>query len=632
MRLPLLSTTALVASALGASAQQTNWNGAFVGAQLGFNQHSATYEDIDYDWYGATMDFLSNGGSVGVQFGYNMVTNNRLVGVVADLSVLSNDETKIYASDDRVPNKAKYLATLRGRTGLAVDDTLVFVTAGLAFSKFERSWTEFNDPSDSWPDLGATKTGVVLGFGVEHKFNDRWSVSGEYTVSMFGENESINGNNFPLRINDNIHRLSVSFNYALGNRGGSSGSASGTGTPADFAGSYVGAVLGFGYGQVGQSDIAYFNHGGTYDVDSSGTLAGLTAGYNWQMGATVLGVEARYTSAQMSATYNSGSVGDIDSGINQAFSLRGRAGMAAGNTLMYVLGGVTVADVSNSFSSDEDLSDRYTGLTVGAGVEQMLAGNLSWNIEGTYTRYDGEDDSNGNLFHGQADEVRIAAGLNYHLGTSGSRAGSGSLSPTHDWSGGFYGVDAALLANKGSVWDQDYDQFGGTFDVTSLGGGIGAHVGFNWQSGSFVYGAIADIAAYSNDERRTSPGYREVASAIDMMATVRGRAGIASGQSLFYVTGGLALAKSELSHEEFGSTDSFDLDDPRVGTVVGMGLEHAFNDKMSFRVETLYSKFDDKSYYNGQSCSGPVGFDGGDCNMDGSDSNVQVKAGVSWAF
>ncbi len=631
----LLSTTAFFSFAAAGHAQQAfDWNGWYFGGQVGLTQHQATYEEPDYDWYGHTMDFNSLGGSLGAQVGYNRVQNNRLVGIEADFSFLTNSETSIYASDDNIPNSAKSLATLRARTGLAIDNTMVFVTGGLAFANFDRSWTEFNDVSDSWPDLGDSKVGVSLGFGIEHAINDKWSVAGMYTANIFGENTSINADSYPLRINDDIHRVSLAFNYNFGGGAdGTSGGASTGGTPADFSGAYVGALLGLGAGAVAQSDIDYDYYGGSYDVGNAGGVAGLTAGYNWQDGAAVYGIEAQIATTSLSEAYTT-DFGDIDTGIDSYASIRGRAGVVAGNTLMYVLGGVTVANVTNQYVSEEDVSGSYMGLTVGAGVEQSISDTLSWNVEAAYTLFDGDDDPNGNLYHGSADMLTVTAGLNYHFGGDDRAMGTGALAPTHDWAGSYYGFDVALLANQATVTDVDYYEYGGSFDVNSLGAGVGAHIGHNWQNGSFVYGVVADVAAFSNSETRTSPGYREVASAVKAMATVRGRAGIATGNSLFYLTGGVALTKSDLNHAYLPApnANSFEMSDTRVGLVVGMGMEHAMSKNSSIKVEALFTKSAESSYYNGADCSGPVGFDGGVCNMDGSDVGVLIKVGYSWSF
>lgn len=641
MKLTLISATSILSlAAAGAFAQDAtvDWNGWYAGAVLGATQHKSTYEDRDYDWFGHTMDLRSLGASVGISGGYNVVNQNGLLGVVADLSYTTNEEEDIYSSRVQIQNDSDLLATLRGRAGIAVDNTLLFVTGGLAYANFERSWTEFDDVTDSWPDLGDGKVGAVVGFGLERAIDERWSVAGTFTTSIFDENSSTNAEDYEMLINDRVHRLGLSVNYKLGDVAGQAPAASSSGTPADFSGVYAGARLGAAAADIATSDVDYNNYGGTYDVTNSGALAVVSAGYNWQLGATVVGLEANVGFGDLQAGYEAHN-GDLETQMDQIIGLRGRAGMAAGNTLLYVLGGISTANVTNlSEDGAIDLGDTYTGITVGAGVEQFISNNLSWVAEGTYTLFDGSDDadSSDSGYYGTADLLTLTGGVNYYIGGEGRRRGTGALAPSHDWSGPYAGFDVGLLANEGEVTDIDYEDYGGTFNVVSLGAGAGVHAGYNWQNGSFVYGVVADVAAFSNDEEQVADDYREVTSRISAMGTLRGRAGIASGNSLFYATGGLGLIQSELEHNYLPAPDanSFDLSDTRLGAVVGLGIEHALSDSMSFKIETLYfaSSDDDYSQDPTEDCNGPTGFDGGDCGMIGVDTNVMIKASVSYKF
>lgn len=638
MRNTLLCATsalALSAGALSAQENQHTWHGPYVSSQIGLTQHSATYEDVDYDWYGSTFDLLSQGGSAGIGLGYNFQSQNTLMGVQADVSALSNSEETIFASDVQIQNDLDVLVKLQGRVGHAVDNTVIYASAGLAYANFERSWTEFNDVSDSWPDLGDEKLGVALGFGIERAINERFSVSGAFTSSLFGENTSVNENDFPLRINDKIDELTFAVNYKLGNVGNAADSVSLAGSPASFAGAYGGARIGGGFADIATSDIEYDEHGGTYEIGNTGGLAAISGGYNWQLGATVVGVETQLTFSDLAESYEVDSV-LAETAMEQSASIRTRAGMAVGDTMLYVLGGITAADVESM--NGGDTSGTYTGLTVGAGVEQFFTDRMSWTAEGTYTLFDGQGDADttDNGYYSTADLTTLAAGVNYYFGAQPRKTGSGAMAATHDWSGGYYGADLAALANVGSVQDSDYYDFGGSFDVVSLGAGLGGHAGYNWQNGSFVYGALLDIAAYSNDESQTADSYREIASSIAAMGTLRARAGIASGNSLLYTTAGLGMVQSDLSYEYLPTPNasSFDLSKTRLGVVVGLGLEHTLSDQMSFKVETLYFSSDAGDYAQDpvQTCGGPDGFDGGDCEMTGQDSNASVKAGLSFKF
>ncbi len=641
-RILFSASSVLAMSVSTAYAQDTghDWNGWYAGVQLGSTQHKTTYEDVDYDWFGSTIDLRSLGGSVGVTGGYNIVSDNVLLGIAADLSYLTNSEEYIYSSDVQIQNDVDLLASLRGRVGHAVGDTVVYTTAGLAYANFERSWTEFNDVDDTWPDLGDGKLGVALGFGLEQAINERLSVAGAFQTNIFGENSSTNPNDFTLRINDRIHTLSLAVNYKLGDVAGNGAATAANGTPADFSGAYVGGQLGGAFADISTTDVNFEEFGSTYDVGNSGALAGISGGYNWQMGATVLGVEAKVNAGDLSESYDfSQGSGDVVTSMDQIVSLRGRAGVAAGDTLLYVLGGVSTADVENNYEFfDGDTSDTYTGITVGAGVEQFINSNLSWTTEASYTLFDGKEDAidDNEVYKGTADLLAVSAGVNYYIGASDRSQGSGALAASHDWSGPYAGIDLGAMANEASITDVDYDEFGGTFDTVSLGAGLGGHAGYNWQNGSFVYGVVADVAAYSNDESITSDGYRTIASSISAMGTLRGRAGIATGDSLLYATAGLGAVQSDLVHNEpdADDPDSFDLSDTRLGAVVGLGVEHALSDSISFKVETLYFTSNDDEYTQDptQECDGPDGFDGEDCAMIGVDSNITIKAGVSFSF
>ena len=617
MRKIILGATSAIALATTAWAQ----DGFYVGGQLGINLHDPDFQDRDYDWYGHNQDFGSQGLSFGGFAGYVQENNGLLRGGEFGLNLLSNSETHIFSSDVQVSSEASLLASLSGRLGFSLDNTSIYGRAGLALANFDRSWTEYQDVSDSWPDLGGTKAGVILGFGIERALNERWSLRGEVTTSAFGENNSTNDDGYPLHITDRMTNASLGLTYHLGDTGRSSSSQ--PGTPANFAGSSIGATLGLGQSNVSQADAEYYYSGGSFNATDPGALAGLSFGHDWQNGATVLGVRVQALSPSMGGTYQIDGI-DFDTGIDSIINLQGRAGMSVGNGLMYVLGGLSTAQVTNDYDSYSDVSGSYTGLTTGVGYQQFASDKLSWGVEATYTVYDGP--TSVDYFQGSANNLMLAANLNYHLGAESRANGTGALVPTHDWSGTYYGFDLGLLANTGTIKDVDYYDYGGDLDLTSLGGGLGAHFGKNWQNGSFVYGAVADAMIFSNDNGHAFPD--EVQSTLNSMATIRGRAGIASGNTLLYTTAGLAVSNGDLHYLR----EDFDMSGTQVGGVVGLGLEHALSDTKSFKIEALYAAFNEKSAENGDDCSGPVGFDGGNCNMTGHNGSMSIKAGMSFSF
>ena len=75
-------------------------------------------------------------------------------------------------------------------------------------------------------------------------------------------------------------------------------------------------------------------------------------------------------------------------------------------------------------------------------------------------------------------------------------------------------------------------------------------------------------------------------------ASVRGRLGPIWGRAFLYVTGGLAIGKVESSVSAttevgFDTTYAGSVSQTRLGGVVGAGIEYAFTDRVSAKVEYL---------------------------------------------
>ena len=118
------------------------------------------------------------------------------------------------------------------------------------------------------------------------------------------------------------------------------------------------------------------------------------------------------------------------------------------------------------------------------------------------------------------------------------------------------------------------------------------------------------------------------------MATLRGRAGIATGESLLYLTGGLAVADIDLSHDYLpGPTgERFDLGGTHIGWTAGIGAEHMLTERSSLKMEALYTSFGEQrgDIADGSACNGNFG--SGTCQMAGYNNNVTLKIGYSYKF
>ena len=120
-------------------------------------------------------------------------------------------------------------------------------------------------------------------------------------------------------------------------------------------------------------------------VGLSGGLAGGTAGYNWQFGNAVLGIEGDIDWANLKGT-NSSTLCPAGCSTSDTWlsTVRGRAGYAFGNVLPFVTGGLAVGDIRAATPGFAGASNTSAGWTAGGGIEVGLTGNWSAKAEYLY--------------------------------------------------------------------------------------------------------------------------------------------------------------------------------------------------------------------------------------------------------
>jgi outer membrane immunogenic protein len=197
----------------------------------------------------------------------------------------------------------------------------------------------------------------------------------------------------------------------------------------DWTGAYIAAFAGGAWGDVDVDDVNGYNGAvaGDFDYDADGFFGGVLAGYNWQNNRLVFGIEGALgylgldDSAQFPPYVGVRLPGDSRSSIDTDFfaSLTGHAGIAAGNLLFYVKGGVAGLDTDVSFIdtdptgttlvSGTSASDFMVGWTAGGGLRFGLANG--WIVGGEYMYADLGDinvratDSIGGIFNFNHDVV-----------------------------------------------------------------------------------------------------------------------------------------------------------------------------------------------------------------------------------
>ncbi|HWL05718.1 MAG TPA: outer membrane protein [Xanthobacteraceae bacterium] len=160
----------------------------------------------------------------------------------------------------------------------------------------------------------------------------------------------------------------------------------------DWTGFYVGGNIGWGWASAsGTNTVGGFP--GTISSRGDGFLGGVQAGYNWQTGNIVFGVETDIQATGGNGNF-SGAAGPFVYG-GEARSeylgtIRGRLGFAADTWLFYVTGGAAYGEnrISGTIAPGGAFSSRanYWTWTLGAGVETALWDN--WTVKAEYLYVD----------------------------------------------------------------------------------------------------------------------------------------------------------------------------------------------------------------------------------------------------
>ena len=211
-----------------------------------------------------------------------------------------------------------------------------------------------------------------------------------------------------------------------------------------WTGPYIGAQI--GYGWAGDNDFFLNNRdrfdfgdfngrfGGATSGAVEGVVGGLHAGYNWQTGSVVWGIEGDIEASGVEGdraargTFSFAGVPDLtitareSTSVNWMGSIRGRLGFAWWNqVLVYATGGLAFADIESdrnitfsraiggfsgtSFSNS--VSDTVWGWTIGTGVEWAFAPNWTTRLEYRYTKFDDLENSLNQVFDDDVDVGRF---------------------------------------------------------------------------------------------------------------------------------------------------------------------------------------------------------------------------------
>ena len=156
----------------------------------------------------------------------------------------------------------------------------------------------------------------------------------------------------------------------------------------DWAGPYVGAHLGYAWGQAGVVTTPENIVG-----DISGPIYGIFAGVNFQDRTLVYGLEGDFGISNVSGVGFPGGDPEEDYyyDMNWNAHARGRVGFATGQVLVFVAGGLAFAShtLTEEYGKGSvgDDTQIHVGWTVGAGIEVVVTEDVTVRAEYLYDDY-----------------------------------------------------------------------------------------------------------------------------------------------------------------------------------------------------------------------------------------------------
>jgi outer membrane immunogenic protein len=189
------------------------------------------------------------------------------------------------------------------------------------------------------------------------------------------------------------------------------------------------------------------------------------------------------------------------------------------------------------------------------------------------------------------------------------------------WAGWYGGIQGGIADQIGAFGNQNLstisDGLGPTEKASRTGGIFGINAGYNFQSGSYVYGVEGDWSWLGPRATTTAPTNCSIcvdndSFDVQWLATLRGRLGFAADATLFYITGGVAFGNvsnnaSFVANNGGGIRDSITQSATRVGWTVGAGIERMLDPHWTVGAEFRYVDLGQKAgtcVPGGSSCNG----------------------------
>ncbi len=191
-----------------------DWQGAYGGVTLGYA--FAGDDDVGVrtpTGFGTPDDLTLSGANAGLRIGYRWQRDRWVFG--PELGFEGGDVSDDFSTDGYdAKSKIKNVLALRVKTGYVMDnDMLVYGIAGIARAKVDYKTEGTGDYGTIGVNDDYSKTGYIVGLGVEKMLNERMSLTGEYEYANFGKETRNDGAGGSTQATPDYHNLKLGLNF-----------------------------------------------------------------------------------------------------------------------------------------------------------------------------------------------------------------------------------------------------------------------------------------------------------------------------------------------------------------------------------------------------------------------------------
>jgi outer membrane immunogenic protein len=197
-----------------------SWSGFYLGANAGYGfAHETAAISAGGTIFNASQDL--DGGLAGFQAGANSQWGVLVLGLEADFDWSWQNKTygaSVPGVSVTITNEIPWLATMRGRAGIAIDQWLVYATAGLALTEMKTTGSVTVGGATTSLSLSEPQAAFVWGAGIETAlWGSAWTGKIEYLhVDTIDLAKTYSGIGASSQASNSIVRLGM--NYRFGGR------------------------------------------------------------------------------------------------------------------------------------------------------------------------------------------------------------------------------------------------------------------------------------------------------------------------------------------------------------------------------------------------------------------------------